>query len=209
MNLSSHRMEYVFAKQEYKCLQSWNVNGVNVVSFILPCRVVKTVSVQSGCENDLRGSHILTISIMCGGNKKPNISYLSQLRSHYGSSCSQTNDTGHYDDGIMERWRLKSPASPLFTQPFIQTQIKENIKAPRHWPLCGEFTGDRWILRTNGQLRGKCLHLMTSSWVSVNSKPEIRFLHMHCTMGHGLWLGNHAQRWCQYQRQLPSVAFRN
>ena len=25
--------------------------------------------------------------------------------------------------------------------PFIQTQIKENIKAPRHWPLCGEFTG--------------------------------------------------------------------
>ena len=25
----------------------------------------------------------------------------------------------------------------LVTQPFIQTQIKENIKAPRHWP--GEF----------------------------------------------------------------------
>ena len=35
--------------------------------------------------------------------------------------------------------------------PFGQTQIKENIKAPRYWPLCGEFTGDRWILRTNGQ----------------------------------------------------------
>ena len=60
-------------------------------------------------------------------------------------------------------YRLKSPASPLFTQSFIQTQIKENIKAPRHWPLCGEFTGDRWIPRTNGQLRGKCFHLMTSS----------------------------------------------
>ena len=28
---------------------------------------------------------------------------------------------------------------------------KKNIKAPRHWPLCGEFTGDRWIPRTNGQ----------------------------------------------------------
>ena len=39
------------------------------------------------------------------------------------------------------RWRLKSPASRSFTQSFIQTQIKENIKAPRHWPLCGEFTG--------------------------------------------------------------------
>ena len=30
------------------------------------------------------------------------------------------------------RWRLKTPASRLFTQPFIQAQIKENIKAPHH-----------------------------------------------------------------------------
>ena len=41
--------------------------------------------------------------------------------------------------------------------------MKENIKAPRHWPLWGEFTGDRWIPRTEGQWRGKCFHLMTSS----------------------------------------------
>ena len=62
------------------------------------------------------------------------------------------------------RKRLKSPASRLFTQPFIRAQIKVNIKAPRHWPLCGEFTGDRWIPRINGQQRGKCFHFMTSSW---------------------------------------------
>ena len=49
------------------------------------------------------------------------------------------------------RWRLKSTASRLFTQRFIQAQIKENTKAPRHWPLCGEFTGYRWIPRTKGQ----------------------------------------------------------
>ena len=34
---------------------------------------------------------------------------------------------------------------------FIQAQIKENIKAPRRWPLWGEFTGDWWIPRTKGQ----------------------------------------------------------
>ena len=34
----------------------------------------------------------------------------------------------------------QSPASPLIIQPFIRAQIKENIKAPRHWPSCGEFT---------------------------------------------------------------------
>ena len=45
------------------------------------------------------------------------------------------------------QWRLKSPASRLFTQTFVQALyplIKENTIAPRHWPLWGEFTGDRW-----------------------------------------------------------------
>ena len=45
----------------------------------------------------------------------------------------------------------KSPASRLFTELFIQAQIKENIKIPRHWLLCGEFTCERRIPRTNGQ----------------------------------------------------------
>ena len=64
-------------------------------------------------------------------------------------------------------WLLKSPASPLFTEPLFKVQIKENIKIPRHWPLCREFTSDQWIPRTNGQLRGKCFHLMTSSWIML------------------------------------------
>ena len=33
----------------------------------------------------------------------------------------------------------------------LNAQIKENIKAPRHWSLWGEFTGDRWTPRTKGQ----------------------------------------------------------
>ena len=32
------------------------------------------------------------------------------------------------------RWRLKSPAFPLFAQLLVQAQIKENINAPSHWP---------------------------------------------------------------------------
>ena len=58
------------------------------------------------------------------------------------------NKSTHYNDVIMTS--LKSPASPLFTQLFIRAQIKENIKAPRHWPLCGEFTGDRFRPKQNG-----------------------------------------------------------
>ena len=43
----------------------------------------------------------------------------------------------------------QSTSLTIIGQPFIQAQVKENIKAPRHWPLCGEFTGYRWIPRTN------------------------------------------------------------
>ena len=39
-------------------------------------------------------------------------------------------------------------SSAIAPQPFIQTQINENIKAPCLWALCVEFTGDRWIPRT-------------------------------------------------------------
>ena len=47
--------------------------------------------------------------------------------------------------------RLKYPASRMYAQPFGQAQIKLNIKAPRHWSLWGETTGDWWIPLTNGQ----------------------------------------------------------
>ena len=62
----------------------------------------------------------------------------------------------------------KSQASRWFTKRSVQAQIKENIKALRHWLLWGEFTGDRWIPLTIGQWRGKCSiwwRLMNSSYI--------------------------------------------
>ena len=53
----------------------------------------------------------------------------------------------------------------------FRRRSKKNIKAPRHRPLWGEFTGDRWIPRTKGQLRGKCFHLMTSPCIGYWTGP--------------------------------------
>ena len=77
------------------------------------------------------------------------------------------------------QWRHDSisnhrPHDCLLKRLFRPVQIKENIKAPHHWPLWGEFTVDRWIPHTKGQQCGKCFHLMTSSWY-VN-----RSYHYHC-----------------------------
>ena len=46
-------------------------------------------------------------------------------------------------------WRHNGPGSVSNHQPrdclfnrLFRRRVKEDIKAPRHWPLCGEFTGE-------------------------------------------------------------------
>ena len=55
----------------------------------------------------------------------------------------------HSSDVVMSV--MVSQITSFRYEPFIQVQIKENIKAPRHWPLWGEFTSDQWIPRTQRQ----------------------------------------------------------
>ena len=74
--------------------------------------------------------------------------------------------TYHYSDIIM---------STIASQ--VQAEIEENAKTPRHWPLRGEFTGDRCIDCTKGQQHWKCLHLMTSSCFTASTLPRVSSAH--------------------------------
>ena len=56
-------------------------------------------------------------------------------------------------DGVSNHRRLNCLINRLFRR-------RSKHQTPRHW----EFTSERWILRTKGQWRGKCFHLMASSW---------------------------------------------
>ena len=49
----------------------------------------------------------------------------------------------HYTDVIMSASQITSLTIVYST--VYSGAVKENIKAPCHWPLCREFTGDRWI----------------------------------------------------------------
>ena len=58
----------------------------------------------------------------------------------------------HYDDVTMSAMASQiTSLTIVYSTVYSDPDKKKNIKAPRHWPLCGEFTGDRWIPRTNGQ----------------------------------------------------------
>ena len=73
------------------------------------------------------------------------------------------------------RWRLKSPASPLFTQPFIQAQIKESIEAPRHWPLCGELPAQMASNAENVSIEWRRHAQSLKTPVELTSPPENTF----------------------------------
>ena len=88
----------------------------------------------------------------------------------YGNTyCMLSIHVVHYIDVIMTTMASQINSLKVVCSIVYLDSDQRNIKAPRHWPLCGEFTGDRWIPRTNGQLRGKCLHLMTSSWGTIGA----------------------------------------
>ena len=61
--------------------------------------------------------------------------------------------TFHYDDVIMN-----AIASQITSLTIVY--VYSDADQRKH-----QSSGDRWIPRTNGQLRGKCFHLMTSSCI--------------------------------------------
>ena len=61
-------------------------------------------------------------------------------------------DCVHYN-AVITSAMASQITSPTIVYPSVYSRRRsiENIKAPRHWSLWGEFTGDRWIPRTKGQ----------------------------------------------------------
>ena len=57
----------------------------------------------------------------------------------------QVITTHHYSDVIMASMASQITSLTTVYSTVYSGADKKNIKAPRHWPLCGEFTGDRWI----------------------------------------------------------------
>ena len=53
------------------------------------------------------------------------------------------NIFSHYTDVIMDTIASRITSLTVVYSTVYSDVIKDNIKAPRHWPLSGEFTGDR------------------------------------------------------------------
>ena len=65
-----------------------------------------------------------------------------------GLRCVGNN---HYNDIIMRAMAYQITGVSIVYSTLGSGLNEKNIKAPRHWPMCGEFTGDRYIPHTKGQ----------------------------------------------------------
>ena len=97
-----------------------------------------------------------------------NYQHLTYSSTLNGFSVSDVDEVllFHYSDVIMS-----SLASQFTSLLIIYSTVysgadqkkTSKLRVTSHWPLRGEFTGDRWVPRTKGQWRGKCFHLIMSS----------------------------------------------
>ena len=77
----------------------------------------------------------------------------------------------HYDDVIMTML-----ASQITSLTVVYSIVYSGVNQRKHQSSASlAFVRDRWVSRTNGQLRGKCFHLMTSSWVCSNKACHVSF----------------------------------
>ena len=99
------------------------------------------------------------------GDRRPAYPKEMTAAALYTTLSLSTYSPYHYSDVIMAAMASQITSLAIVYSTVYSDADQRNIKAPRHWPLCREFTGDRWIPRTNGQLREKWFHLITQSWI--------------------------------------------
>ena len=122
-------------------LQQWR-NNKTIKSYK---QLIYFLHISCKCDTNRAGHFTLDAHasrpVACLGLVKPH--GITQLGYYFGSG----NGLSHVrrEATMLTKSCLKSSTPRLFTQPFIQAQIKVNIKAPRHWPcavnspVTGEF----------------------------------------------------------------------
>ena len=93
--------------------------------------------------------------------KKPAISLVAQCHISTIDGLERNTKQSLARDVIMS-----VIASQIISITIVYSIVNSDADQRKH-----RSSGDRWIPRTNGQLRGKCFHLMTSSWSTTDELP--------------------------------------
>ena len=111
-------------------------------------------------------SHMLCSGLPVNQNR---ISYKSIVRfpiqkSPRSSAQGIIRQLIHYDDVIMRGIASQSTSLMIVYSTVYSSADQRKHQSSASLAFVWGIHRDRWIHRTKGQLRGKCFHLMTSSW---------------------------------------------
>ena len=88
---------------------------------------------------------------------------LSSWCTHLGKCQHVRSGLYHYNDVIMGAMASKITSLTMVYSTVYSGADQRKHQSSASLAFVREFTGDRWIPRSNGQWRGKCFHVMTSS----------------------------------------------
>ena len=84
-------------------------------------------------------------------------------------------NNGYYSDVIMSAMASQITFASIVYSTVCSGADQRQHQSSASLAFVREFTGHRWIPRTKGQWRGKCFHLMTSSWKNLSTPtPNMR-----------------------------------
>ena len=142
------------------------------------CRIYASVNrVSIGSDNGLSPKkRPLPESVLTKINRPQwshrNLMRLSSRSTEDGLSCSTDNCFNvvpvmyHYDDVIMTAMASQITSLMIVYWTVYSGAYQRKHQSSASLAFVWGIHRDRWIPRTKGQWRGKCFHLMTSSWIT-------------------------------------------
>ena len=79
----------------------------------------------------------------------------------------------HYDDVLMTTMATQITSLTVVYSTVYSDAHQRKHQSSASLAFVWGIHRDRWIPRTKGQLRGKCFHLMTSSWIHAIKLPTL------------------------------------
>ena len=137
---------------------------------VLPPDLVKSRNREIGCYNDRialkfdkhigsAAAEVLSIVRAIGKILNPNLALWQSI-----DNCT------HYIDVIMTTMESQITSLTVVYSTVYSDADQRNHQSSASLAFVWGIRRDRWIPRTKGQLRGKCFHLMASSWISSVTK---------------------------------------
>ena len=136
-----------------------------------------------------------------------NITQETSILKRYREICDKWLYWHHYDDVIMT-----TLGSQITSLTVVYSIVYSGVDQRKHQSSASlafvrGIHRDRWIPRTKGQKRGKCFHLMTSSWWLHVCHHRIHIMYLWLSISPGTFFGTYCGLEVNLQQCAPFVCW--